>query len=151
MKEPKGRLGRLVRRARQNHSLTSFSLAEKVGWMAADAVSKVERAMLPLNTKRGRKRARLLAKQLGINYTKLEKMIERRVLRPPSASTKTLGGFLAMVRVRLRITQAELADVIGVSVYKIGEVERGKVRPTSWQLHDIKRALKIRRLPRDLD
>lgn len=60
-----------------------------------------------------------------------------------SLKNKKLGRNLARLRVKAELTQEQLAELAGISVRYIQDLEAGLYTPTIFIAHELKKALKV--------
>ena len=60
-----------------------------------------------------------------------------------SAFNRAIGIQIKETRVKLKLTQAELADKLGLDYQYISRLERGQISPTLFWLYDLCIALEI--------
>ncbi len=60
-----------------------------------------------------------------------------------SAFNKAIGKHIRDTRLKLKLTQAELADKLGLDYQYISRLERGLISPTLFWLYDFTTALEI--------
>lgn len=137
-RETASRLGGLIRSSRKELGFTQEELAQKLG-VSKQYISQVEIGQRPLNE--GDFTLERLAKTLKLDLTVLRASRPLRKMKKPRAEN-TLGGFLTSQRLKLRLTQREVAKQAGVNQSTVGLIERGITRhPHPELLTKIARAL----------
>lgn len=145
-KQGKVGLGSLIRSRREELGFSCAELGRILGISRA-AMSQIELGRTRLS--QNGIRLEQLAKALNFGIAKLEALRPKKRLKQKPADPSTLGGFLTVRRLKLNLTQREVAERSGLHIHTIWTIEKNRHCPQNNTLDKLAGALEFR-VPREL-
>lgn len=144
--QTKSKLGQLVRTRRKELGMSSRQLAEILR-VSYQYVNQIELGKCRLSENDDM--IKQLAEVLELDVNKLGAVRPPRKLKQID-TTNPLGGFLAVKRLELHLTQQQIGNIAGITASVVSNVEIGKIHPSPKLLHKLSRALNNCQIPPEL-